>query len=241
MKLSPYDIYWCRLRLPKALYELMKTQGPKLVVAGGFVRSCVSGEKVSDVDCFAQSKEEAALMALELAGKDKGRIYETDNAYTIRGFKPAVQIIHRWTFPSPVELIQSFDFTIARAAFWYENERMESICDDDFYPDLAGKRIVYRAPIRDEEPGGTLLRVLKFYQRGYRIPLDSMGLVIGRLLSGVEDINFEKRKTMNKTAWEKQMGKLLAGLLREVDPAIDPDHVCHLPNLCEDDGTGEAE
>ena len=36
---------------------------------------------------------------------------------------------------------------------------------DEFYPDLAARRLVYTAPVRDEEAGGSLLRVRKFIER----------------------------------------------------------------------------
>ena len=44
------------------------------------------------------------------------------------------------------------------------------LCNIRFYPDLAARRLVYTSPLRNEDAGGSILRVLKFYQRGYRIP-----------------------------------------------------------------------
>lgn len=37
--------------------------------------------------------------------------------------------------------------------------------------------------------------------------------------------NWEKRNTMDRLQWEELMGHVLTGLLREVDPAIDPNHL----------------
>ncbi|KKK50630.1 hypothetical protein LCGC14_3123090 [marine sediment metagenome] len=66
-----------------------------------------------------------------------------------------------------------------------------------------------------------MLRVLKFYQRGYRIPLDSLGAVIARCVTGID---FEK---IDST--EENYAFVLTGLLREVDPLVDPEHISHLP------------
>ena len=70
-----------------------------------------------------------------------------------------------------------------------------------------------------------MLRVLKFYQKGYRIPLDSLGRVIGRLVLGTEP----PEDTLSRLAKEAHLGEVLTTLLREVDPGIDPGHQAHLP------------
>lgn len=43
--------------------------------------------------------------------------------------------------------------------------------------------------------------------------------------------NWEKRNTMDRLQWEELMGHVLTGLLREVDPAIDPNHLAHIPEI----------
>ncbi len=234
--LHPQDLLWCTRRLNPLVRAMLKKYGPRVFVAGGYVRSCVGNEPVNDVDVFVSSKEDALLFASYLAAGEH-KIHETENAYTLRGFGPAIQFIHRWTFTEPGACIASFDFTIARGAFWWEpmpttedqnTGAWRSIVDPDFYADLAGKRIVYAAPVRNEDAGGSMLRVLKFYQRGYRIPLDSLGAVIARLMQGVRSEAFEDRK--DRTV-EEQLAKVLTGLLREVDPNIDPDHIAHLPTI----------
>ena len=67
-----------------------------------------------------------------------------------------------------------------------------------------------------------MLRVLKYYQKGYRIPMDSLGKVIARLVSKV---NFHAIDP-GDNEW---LAKVVTGLLIEVDPAIDPLHNAHLP------------
>lgn len=225
-KLQFHDQLWALRLMPKALTDLLGNFPNKIFVAGGFIRSAISQEKINDIDLFTASKDDAWAYALILAKGDKEKIYETDNALTVKGLRIPIQFIHRWTFDKPEDCIQSFDFTIACAAIWWDGSAWASLCDESFYPDLAAKRLIYRSPKRDEEPGGSMLRVLKYYQKGYRIPLDSLGAVIARL---VRDLDLSRMRISE----EHHVARILTGLLHEVDPNIDPDHLAHLPAMPE--------
>ena len=238
-ELSIHDLNWAVRLLPVRVRNQMITYGPRLVLGGGFVRSTVSGEKPNDIDLFTQNAEDAKLFAEELSKESKkGKPYETGNALSVKlSSRAFVQYIHRWTFPTPADLIESFDFTIACSALWFESGKWTSLVDDDFYADLAAKRLVYRSPLRNEDAGGSMLRVLKFYQRGFRIPLDSLGAVIARLVDGVDlkgvevvtGHDFSGTSAIGDTT-EKRWSKIITGLLREVDPQVDPEHFSHLPS-----------
>ena len=225
MELLHEDLVWCLRTLPGGLFKFLRERGPEIAMAGGYIRSRVCGEEPSDVDLFAPSKEAAEVGAFALA-KAKEDVYQTDNAFTVRGYKLPVQFIHRWTYARPEDIVPSFDFTIARAAVWHEGEQWKSVCDDRFYPDLAAKRLVYCSPVRNEDAGGSVLRVLKFYRRGYRIPMDSLGAVMARLVNAVD---LRKIQGGLEITEEKQWAEVLTDLLREVDPNIDPTHSAHLP------------
>lgn len=229
--LNAHDLIWCVRRLPKAVVKLMKAHPSRLFVAGGYVRSTISSEHVNDIDLFVSDKDDAKTFALELVENKPERMHVSDNAITVRRMGPAVQFIHRWTFATPSDALASFDFTIAAASFWWDGEKWQSMCDPSYYADLAAKRLIYRRPSRNEDAGGSMLRVLKFYQRGYRIPLDSLGAVVARLGMGV--------KQVRGSITEDQLAKVVTGLLREVDPSVDPDHIAHLPSIDGTDGTEE--
>jgi hypothetical protein len=214
-----HDLQWALRRLPSKLLQLLKDYPNKVFVGGGYVRAIVANEPINDIDIFVPSKELGQAFSEILANGTK--VFATDNAFTINSFKPSLQIIHRWTYETPTDLINSFDFTIAMGTFWHDGNGWKSACHDRFYADLAAKRLFYTSPNRNEDAGGSLLRVLKFYQRGYRIPLDSFGAVIARLVRAVN---------MNNIQDEKHLAKILTGLLREVDPSIDPNHLAHLPS-----------
>lgn len=220
--LNIFDLDFCVRRLPRNLKTMMKKHGKKIIVAGGYIRSIITGEKISDVDVFAGNKEASFIFATELQGDDK--FHKTDNAFTITKVKPTIQFIFRWVFDNPTDIVDSFDFSVSQVAFWFDTEveKWDSCCSDKFYQDLSAKRLVYLSPARNEDAGGSLLRVLKYYQRGYRIPLDSFGAVIARLVSGI-DFN----RTGND---EVQIAKIISGLLFEVDPNGFIDHQAYLPS-----------
>lgn len=223
MKLNYQDLAWAVQRLPLSLKAVMQEESWKnnIFVGGGYLRSIVSNEPINDVDVFVKSEKDAELLAYKLCN-DKKDIVRTDNAYTIKG-KMVIQIIHRWLFQKPEDVSNSFDFTICCAVISFNGEVFDSFCDDRFYMDLASKRLVYKCPVRNEDAGGSMLRVLKYYQKGYRIPLDLLGNVIARLVKSVD----EARVSLNN---EHEVGRIITGLLREVDPDIDPNHNAHLPS-----------
>lgn len=230
------DLNSCVRRLPKKLANLMKKHGSKIVVAGGFIRSVITGEFISDVDIFAGNKNQSEIFATELQGDNK--FHKTDNAFTVTNIKPKPQFIFRWVYDKPEDVLTSFDFTICQAAFWWDVdiEKWKGVCSPKFYKDLAAKRLIYLSPIRNEDAGGSMLRVLKYYQRGYRIPLDSLGAVIARLMTGVDEEKLEDslRIMGPETTEEKRMGEILTGLLYEVDPNAIIDHRHYLPATNDD-------
>lgn len=215
--LDTLDLNWAIQRLPQKLKDIAKKEDWKnsIFIGGGYLRSIVSGEPINDIDVFVKSKKDAEHLALLLSDEKTIRI-ETENAFTIKreGSIP-IQVISRWTFDTPESVFKSFDFTICSAIVYFNQEtnKWESVCDPRFYVDLAAKRLVYKSPERNEDEGGSLLRVLKYYQRGYRIPLDSLGLVIARIV---------KRLEVDKVNMSDEFatGKIITGLLVEVDPNL---------------------
>lgn len=230
--LNHEDVAWVLRLIPAAWRELMKERPNQLFLAGGAIRSAILREPINDVDFFTPTADAAEACARKLAMAAGVKLHSTQYAHTVCTRPFPAQFIHRWTFQDPEAAVQSFDFTIARAAIWWDGQRWASTCDDRYYNDLAAKRLVYCAPDRDEEAGGSMLRVLKFYQRGYRIPLDSLGAVIARLCWKVEEPAFRS---------QEQLGRVLTGLLVEVDPSIDPTHDAHLPTTTGPSDTPEAQ
>lgn len=211
------DIAWCVRRLPPVVVQL--AQWHAAIVAGGFLRSVISGEEVNDVDIFASSTDAAAAMEHALCKFTGLAAIRTPNALTFPGTIPTVQIITRWLFPTLEECIESFDFTIARAGMQIVNGAWTSYCDDDFYPDLAAKRLRYSAPYRREDEAGSVLRLLKFYRKGYRAPLIDIACVLARAVKGMDGGDFDDEQVRRDFILKR---------LRVVDPAVDPEEEGHL-------------
>ena len=208
--LTKQDLHFVVSRLPKDVIEIVKKHG--IIVAGGFIRETISNGKVSDIDMFGATVETLTLAALQIAQARKARMFSTDNAITV--LSPPrfpLQFITRWLFPDKKEnCINSFDFTVCQAGVWFADDKWQSAVADNFYPDLAAKRLVYTYPERLEDAGGSMLRVRKFLQRGYSIQSGSLAGVISRLVG--------KLDLQNKSYGEKEIAKIITGLLREVDP-----------------------
>lgn len=228
MHMKHTDLNFVCSRIPKDLRNLMMKDYPMLMIGGGFIRATIAGEKPSDIDIFGPNKEVLKAAAMALALKRGARLHESDNAFTILA-PPRIpaQFIYRWVFDHPAALIGTFDFTICQAALYIKEcplensestvRKWDSVISEDFYRDLAARRLVYTHPLRNEDAGGSLMRVRKFLTRGYNIQAQSLAGVCARLFMGVrnlEDFSDEKRLT-----------KILSGLLREVDPLIVVDGV----------------
>lgn len=231
-KLIPEDLHHIASRLPSKVAELIKKNG--LYLGGGFIRATIAGERPSDIDLFGQDAEKLKLVATQHALASGARAHETPNAITILSPpRLPVQFITRWTFDSAVDLVDSFDFTIARAViYWVPGEsdtggEWDSVVDDTFYQDLAAKRLRYMYPKREEAAGGSMMRVKKFLSRGYNIQPPSLAGVMSRIFM---KIYFE---SLPGPADERTVADVLKGLLYEVDPlsvidgieiAVESDH-----------------
>lgn len=210
------DLHFVLTRLPRDIRELMKKHG--LILGGGFIREVIAGNKANDIDLFGSTRVQLLSAALEVQQDRNARKFETPNAITlITPTRLPVQFIKRWLFPTAQDVVASFDFTVCQAAIWFENGRWCSQISDRFYPDLAARRLVYTSPVREEEAGGSMMRVRKFLARGYTIQASSLGAVIARLVA--------RLRNSDMASTEGGCAKVLTGLLREVDPLLVVDGV----------------
>jgi hypothetical protein len=231
MQLSPSDLNFVLSRCPKDVRKLLTDNPGSLFLAGGFIRATIAGEKVSDIDLFGKSADDLLRIAKDLTLDRKGRYFKTDNAITVLAPpRIPVQFITRWLFNDPAACIASFDYTVCQAVIWAEKVEVNSIetdengvnkktsrilfhsaISDHFYQDLAARRLVYTFPKRDEEAGGSFMRMVKFIKKGYNIQAPSMGGIIARIAMNVD-----------QKAWsdERWMAQVISGLLRQVDPLL---------------------
>ena len=205
------DLQFVVSRIPRDVRELMKKYG--LYLGGGFIRETIAQQKPNDIDLFGPNKAILDSASAELAEARQARVLKTDNAITlISAPRLPVQFITRWLFAAGDDVLASFDFTVCQVVVWWNGTNWESSAADTFYSDLAAKRLVYTSPVREEAAGGSLMRVRKFLGRGYNIQAPSLGAVIARLIHKVRENGL--------TATEEGAARVIAGLLREVDPLL---------------------
>ena len=178
MRLNTTDVASVLRHLPAAVRAALQQEPGRRFLAGGFIRAIIAQETPNDVDLFVTGDDAARALAKEL--KTPTPAVETGNAISIDGHAYKVQIIHRWTFATPHDCVKHFDFTVCAAAVWWDGVAWDSTCDAAFYSDLAAKRLMYRHPT-DPEPGGSMLRLLKFAARGYVAPPSSIAAIVARL------------------------------------------------------------
>lgn len=213
-ELSSHDLRYVVERLPRDVRKLLSDHPRRLFVGGGFIRATIAGEVPSDIDMFGDNAEWLLSVAHALVAVRPGaRLHATKNAITvITPNRLTVQFITRWVFGNAADLIASFDFTVCQAAIWrhgrMSNDMWCSAIGNRFYQDLAARRLTYTSPERDEEAGGSMLRVIKYVKRGYSIQVASLGAVISRLAEHPVVLGHVDKKLP------------IADLLREVDPSL---------------------
>jgi hypothetical protein len=213
MELTKTDLNFVLTHLPKDVRTLIE-ENP-VYLGGGFIRAIIAGEKPSDIDLFGKSKEALQVFAYKLSNSRGVKVHETQNSITLLcNPRLAVQFITRWVYNTAEGVMASFDFTVCQAVVWYDLESgtWKSAVSEGFYCDLAARRLVYTMPQRNEDVGGSILRVRKYLSRGYNIQANSLGKCIARFVKGVR---WESLLSFD----EAEVGIILTGLLREVDPS----------------------
>ncbi len=192
--------------VPRDIKEMLTMNANRLVLGGGFIRDVLSSTPPNDIDLFCDTAERAAVLANDLCKAREGRMHATQNAITVlaTNYLP-VQFITRWTYARPHDVLKTFDFTVCQAALWRQggqsNAEWRAQTGPNFFRDLAGRNLVYTPPVREEEAGGSMMRMTKFLRRGWHIQIESLSLLIERVSqAGITE------------------GKAVVELLREVDP-----------------------
>jgi hypothetical protein len=128
-----------------------------------------------------------------------------------RTFKPRydhevqpVQFVERCFYPTHEELIESFDWSVCQCAV-YATRKMsgvqwEGICTKAFGEDIQAGKLHYTAPERDEDPGASILRMVKLTHRGFKPTEDSIARCIGRFAA-----ELNKQETAFDDAFDRDM------------------------------------
>lgn len=170
--------------LPSAVVQAFEKTGLSFYLGGGFIRAIVAGESPSDIDLFVPDQYTADTLADFFANSAtplKPVVHRSANAITIRDAGRPVQIITRWTYSNPEDVIRSFDFTLSQAVLWRDTfNGWRTLASLDFEDDVINRRLRYTSPLREEEKAGSLIRLFKFYKRGYTPELGTVAAVCAR-------------------------------------------------------------
>jgi hypothetical protein len=210
-------------QLPDKVERLMKKYPNMIRIGGGMPRSVLDDDDIKDIDVFVSAYLNPKRIALELMDASD-EIRMTENALTIVSDSrsiPPIQVIQRWQYNTIDQLLEAFDFTIAQIAFSYDDILgFYGTCSEAFRDDLEAQRLTYLSPVRDEAPGGSLLRVLKFSRRGYRINVAEYAKVITRMLRDVDWEEILRKYPQSSVPFDDEVCRIIESRLFEVDPNV---------------------
>lgn len=176
------DIKQVIYSLPEAIVILMRKYAGISVLAGGYIRATVANEEVNDIDIFVPTNEIGERFASELYNKT---YYMDANHIQVYVDGIEVQIIWRYPYKKVNEILEQFDYTVAKAAIWFDEgidkevPDFKGICHQRFYKDLARKLLVYDCN-REVERVQSIPRLLKYTKYGYSIEPSSLSAVIAK-------------------------------------------------------------
>ena len=156
--------------------------GHKGFIAGGCFKNIFNKEKVKDIDVFFESDKDFQEARLYYEGKDEEyyKFYENSNVIAFKNrseYKNNITIeLIRTTFGTPEEILNSFDFTIVKFAYYKKlinigeddligDVEYRILHDENFFEHIQRKRLV----VDDKMlfPVSTFERMLRYAKYGY--------------------------------------------------------------------------
>lgn len=188
-ELTAQEIERVMARLPLEVARLLMNANGGLVLAGGCIRDVLDNKEPKDIDLFACNKISAEYAHTHLRKRAFKESVVTKNAFTVFGatpLDPCMQIIFSQPFQAPYEVMETFDFEVCKASIWYDaiqTYNWASRISPRFREDLRDHRLTY-CPKKPIDGGDSLLRVLKFYSRGYEINYLSLAQIMLSTIEG---------------------------------------------------------
>lgn len=176
--------------LPPEVRDLLMDCGEHLCVAGGFCRDILAGRDPKDIDVFGVSKRVMDDTIDTFGWENTWNRKQTANAVTFEPFFPKdgeipVQFVTRVYYESHEDLINSFDFSVCQIGVYFDGKQWIGLCSEQCWKDIPLQKATYMDPDRDEDPGGSLLRMVKFAGKGYKIGETDVANVVGRFYSNL--------------------------------------------------------
>lgn len=146
-------------------------------IAGGAITSVFTNKDIRDYDIYFYNQRGFDEIKDYLIDKSAGPIYESSNALSFEFCGNKIQLIKPSTLVrgTAQEIISGFDFTMCMGAYSFIAD--EFVLHDDFLIHNARRILVFNT--RARRPMASMLRVLKFRDRGYTIsPVELLKLIL---------------------------------------------------------------
>lgn len=151
------------------------------MIAGGALTSAFTGQPINDVDFYFKSKEDFIEAVAQAYEESLWCVAATDRAVTFVQHDRVIQLMHFDFFTDAQAVFDAFDYTIVMAA--YDIDKEEFVFHEDFFKHAAQRFLRFHSGTR--YPYGSLMRVLKYQDRGYKIGKSDL-LRIGLAFQKVE-------------------------------------------------------
>jgi len=162
-------------------------EGHNGFIAGGCFKDLLSEEKKSpkDIDIWFRNEKDfqEAEKYFEKQYEDDdvwSAFYSNDNVRAFWDFKNDIVVeLVKKAFGTPKEILNQFDFTLTKFAFFKDEEGYSTYYSTDFFDALEEKRMT----IDDKclYPVKTFERMLKYSRYGYRADKDTKILIISKI------------------------------------------------------------
>lgn len=160
--------------------------GHKGFIAGGCFKNIFSGQKVKDLDVFFEKQKDFDEADKTFSGDENYYFcYENKNAKAFKNKNTGivVELIQK-TFGTPEKILNDFDFTITKFAYFKAkdedgNIHYKAMYTDTFFEHLHLKRLVLDDKILF--PMGTFERMFRYTKYGYFPCRESKLKIISRI------------------------------------------------------------
>lgn len=156
------------------------------IIAGGAVTSVFTNQPINDVDFYFKTKQDFINAVGQAYEERLWCVAASDRAITFAHNEGIVQLMHFDFFEDANAVFDAFDFTVCMGA--YDVDKEEFVFQENFFKHAAQRHLNFHSGTR--YPYNSLLRVLKYQDRGYRINREDM-LRIGLCLQRVEINSWE--------------------------------------------------
>ncbi|MGX7077345.1 hypothetical protein [Globicatella sanguinis] len=180
------------------------------IISGGCFKNIFNNEKIKDVDLFFRNEDDynEAIERAELLKKQETYefVYQNDKVKSYRDKENNLRLeFVKTIFGEPQQIIEQFDFTITKFAFYKDEEYVDEdnyllqfriLHHDDFFEHLQTKRLVIDNALNF--PISSFERSYRYRDKGYKLCRESKN----KLLKCINELTEEQLKDVSKALYD---------------------------------------